>query len=663
MNVSSMRLAHAAGTLFLWPMAYAVAAGSSAFVLRHLSWVPALDVNRVPAPDTFKMVFWSAGALVAIWILYGIAILVRRARTGAGRGFETIAEVNRRLRFLVALPFIPALTYPGVERDSPKETLFLTAIVALVAGVGAYAWLAPPRVEGADPRSGPEAPRPVRDGLSWAGAGAALAVIALWVGYGAFFSWLSITNHHALNTRTADLGYYDNIFFQSIHGHPLGCSFIKAGYHGSAHFDPLLVVLSPLYLLYPRAEGLLVLQSVWLGAGVVPAYLIARDKLRSRLAGVALAAMYAMHPALHGANMYEFHSLTLLTPILLWLLYFLQIEAYERYAVALVVALFCREDVALLLCFVGAYAVLTRRPRRVRAGWLTILASLAYFAVVKRFFMTSTDLLMSGKDAYSFAYYYDALIPNHNGVAGLLASLVTNPVFVVTTMLREAKILYVVTLFFPLVFLPFVARPGRLMLVYGLLFALLASKDTVYSVHYQYSANLLPVAFALAPAALAQIEEGPVARALGLDGRRLSRSLLAAAFAASVLVSWKFGGVVDNRTFKGGPADVARSLTDRDRETYAWVRAQADSIPAGASVGVTDHLGAHTSNRMTAFSYPQRHDVDYLFIDEAELQATELDTHTRNLRSGMFELVARRDRLALYKRTSKPPAPGDAAAP
>jgi len=57
--------------------------------------------------------------------------------------------------------------------------------------------------------------------------------------------------------------------------------------------------------------------------GVVPAYLLARGRLDSRLAGVALAAMYAVYPALHGANMYEFHSLTLLSPLVLTLLYFL----------------------------------------------------------------------------------------------------------------------------------------------------------------------------------------------------------------------------------------------------------------------------------------------------------------------------------------------------
>src|SRR5439155_12102520 len=120
------------------------------------------------------------------------------------------------------------------------------------------------------------------------------------------------------------LGFYDNIFYQSIHGHPLGCSFVKTGYHGSSHFDPILVLLSPLYLVWPRAELLLVLQSVWLGSGVVPVYLLARAQRASRAAAIALATMYAVYPALHGANAYEFHSLTLAVPLVLWLLFFLE---------------------------------------------------------------------------------------------------------------------------------------------------------------------------------------------------------------------------------------------------------------------------------------------------------------------------------------------------
>jgi uncharacterized membrane protein len=422
------------------------------------------------------------------------------------------------------------------------------------------------------------------------------------------------------------------------------------GYHGSAHFDPILVLLSPLYLLYPRAEFLLVLQSVWLGAGVVPVYLIARERLASRAAGVALAAMYAAYPALHGANMYEFHSLTLITPVALWMLYFLETGRHRAYWLLLLPTLLVREDIAILMCFVGGYAILSRRPGWARLGWITIAVSTIYFAIVKRFFMTSTDIFMSGKDSYSFAYYYDDLIPNHNSVAGLLVSLLTNPVFVLKTMLGEQKILYVLTLFVPLIFLPFFARPGRFMLAWGMLFCLLASRPAVYSIHFQYSCIIIPVAFAMLPEALRQIEEGRFVQARGLDGVRFRRALLAAGFATSLLISWKYGGILDNASFHGGFGPVARSLSEKDKETYAWIRSEVEKIPLEDSVGMTNRTGAHAANRRAAFFYPEHSDVDWVFIDETELRGGDLDRHNKALQSGVLELVSKHDRFSIYRR-------------
>ena len=42
---------------------------------------------------------------------------------------------------------------------------------------------------------------------------------------------------------------------------------------------------------------------------VVPIYLIGRHWSLSRLMSVVVAACFVLHPAVHGANMYEFHSL------------------------------------------------------------------------------------------------------------------------------------------------------------------------------------------------------------------------------------------------------------------------------------------------------------------------------------------------------------------
>ena len=404
------RVARAGKSWLLWPVLYAVALGAGGWSFYRNSLLSTIDTNKLGDGDRKQALIWVGGAAAALLVVYLAAIVIRRVRSGEWRTVETVSLLDRWLTPALAVPCLGYLRLAGIERDSPKLSLFLAAACAFVAGKSVYHWtraLAPARPDADD------APRPR---FQWASALLAGAVVAgLWAAYGYFFSRLAITHHHALVTRTTDLGYYDNIFYSSIHGRPLGCSFVKAGTHVSAHFDPVLVLLSPLYLLYPRAELLLVLQSVWLGSGVIPAYLIGRRVLESRVAGVVLATMLAVYPAMHGANMYEFHSLTLIGPLVLWLLYFLETQATKRYFLVLVLLLLCREDVPLLMCVVGFYAIVSQRPNGARMGIATIALSVAYFVVAKGVFMKSSGILNAGKDAYSYDYYYDALNPSRTG--------------------------------------------------------------------------------------------------------------------------------------------------------------------------------------------------------------------------------------------------------
>jgi uncharacterized membrane protein len=544
---------------------------------------------------------------------------------------------------VLALPFVAALRLPGIEKSSAKLALVMVALVAVICARGFYALPLPALHEGTEEDKPPSRTREI---VSMALA--ALAIAALWAGYSYFFTRLSITNHHALNTRTTDLGYYDNIFYQSIHGRPLGCSFIKAGYHGSAHFDPILVLLSPVYAIYPRAEILLALQSVWLGAGVVPVYLLAKEKLKSRISGVILAVIYAGYPALHGANMYEFHSLTLISPLVLWLLYFFEIGATKRYFAMLFALLLCREDVPLLMCFVGAYAIISLKPGGARIGRYTIAISLIYFVLAKSVFMTSSSLLGAGKDSYSYAYYYEELIPDKSGAGQLIVSLLTNPAFAFKLMLEEQKVIFLLLLFMPLAFLPFFAKNGRIMLVYGLLFCLLASRDPVFSIHFQYASILFPIAFALTPITLRRVHESGTS-AIGIEGPRLARALLGAALVASLLISWKYSGLTENASFRGGFSPVTRKLNPEQKARHDWVEQQIAKIPPGASVGATNKLGPHISNRRYAYFYPER-PTDYVFADETELKGPQLERHTKQIAQGDLIELGRNGKLVLLIR-------------
>jgi uncharacterized membrane protein len=490
-------------------------------------------------------------------------------------------------------------------------------------------------------------------GASRAVAGGVVTIAA--TAYALILSRLTITQHRALGTRVSDLGYYDNILYQSSHGRLLGCSFLRAGYHGAAHFDPILIVLSPLHRLHPGAETLLVLQSVWLASGAFPVYFLARRVLGSRAPAVLAALAYLAYPALAGANAYDFHSLTLAVPPLLWMACCFEAGQRAGYFVALGVALLCREDVALLLCFVGVAIARAGRPGAARLGAITIAASALYFAVARAVFMPSPGPGDGGQVVKTYWWYYADLVPEGGGLRELVTTVVTRPLVVLGVVLREAKLVFVLQLFLPLAFVPLAARRGRIALLYGLAFCLLASRAAVFDIHHQYPCVLFPVLFALLPYGLRRLRDEGL---LGRPGaRRGSPRLLAAACGAiataSLLVSCKFGIFLPNASFRAGSAPLVRELSPEQEETYAWVKEQAARIGEQESVGVSQSLGPHVSSRMRAYFYPAELDVDWVFIDESETVGEGLGAHHRAIRSGALIEIARHGKLALFRRAER----------
>jgi len=647
-SLLAARLAQAGTTYLVVPVLAAMALGSTLWFAKP-ERLKFLDNNKVTYEDQ------KAAAIRVALVLGGIVLMVvgvalyTKLRRGALRLPSAFAKVGAFATALLGVPFGLALFQKNLEKESPKLALFYAVLFAAPIGVAIYRTFRDP----VPSLEGDETPAPaskLKERLSKAAA--FVAVVGLWLGYGFFFTRLSIVNHHALTTRTIDLGYYDNIFWQSVHGHPLACTFIKAGYHGSAHFDPILVLLSPLYLLYPRAEFILGLQSFWCGAGAIPVYLIARHHLGSRFQSVLLSACWVLHPALQGANMYEFHSLTLAGPPLMFALYFLLREKRWAYWVAFAACLLVREDLPLMLCMVGAWAILQPNGRLRGTGILTIVLSLAYFVVVKKWFMTSSGVIMSGPEAYSYAYYYEEMIPGGKGIGGLLLSLLTNPAFVIAQAFEEAKVEFLVTVFLPLLFLPFAGRGGRLLLVYGLMFCLLASRTAVFSTHFQYTNTILPFAFFLAPQALKQIADGKLAGAYGLSSARLQRALAVTALFASIAVTFKFGGIVENKSFRGGFYPVVRELSDEGRANYEFVEEMIAKIPPTASVAASNRMGPHISNRREAYFYGQK-SAEFILLDERELKPDRKTALRKALTAATIVEVGRRGSLVLYQQAPK----------
>jgi uncharacterized membrane protein len=641
-DATAERLAAVATGWLFWPALAAIGLGAGAFGLAHPDKLGVLDTNKLSEVDRRHALLWVAAAAAAIALVHLAVNVVRRVRTGSWQVVHAASAANRWLIGLCALPFVAALRRPGIEADSPMLTLALVAGCAIFVGRVAY------ELPDIDDPEADAPPGPRRAAL--ARAAAALAVGALVAGFAFLLARLALLQHAALATRTADLGVYANVLWQTAHGHPLACSFLKSGTHLSAHVDPILVLLAPIYRLYPHAATLLVAQAVWLASGAVPVYLLARDRLASRGAGVVFAAAWVLYPALQGLALDEFHSLALAAPLLVWLAYLLQRGATKRYVVVLALALACREDLGLVLAVFGAAALASRTPRARALGAVTVLASIAWFVLARLVLLRAGGLGVAGPDAAPYEATWEAMIPDKNGLAGLAASIVANPAFAVKTAFAEAKVDFLLVSLVPLALLPLAAKGGRAALAVGLAACLLASRAAVFGPPYRYAALFFPFAFALAPLGVARLERGALPGLAVIDGRRLRRALLGAVLAASLLASWKLGALTDNLSFKPNGAKLVRALTTSERETSTWLRATIERIPAGAAVAATPKLGPHAADRARAYAYPERSTTEYVLADETELRGPELERHQKAVSRGELVELARRGRMALFRR-------------
>ncbi len=179
-------------------------------------------------------------------------------------------------------------------------------------------------------------------------------VIVFIIAYAIFFSYYTILKHNAFQTSAYDLGIYMQSLWNTIHGNGLFYTTLWEGSRFAAHFEPILFFILPIYAAFPKAETLLILQSVILALGALPVYWLARDELGKK-AGVVFAAAYLLYPALHGVNSFDFHGSALAIPVLLFCFYAFKKGRYPLSIFLAILAMMCKENVSLVIFTMGLY--------------------------------------------------------------------------------------------------------------------------------------------------------------------------------------------------------------------------------------------------------------------------------------------------------------------
>lgn len=135
------------------------------------------------------------------------------------------------------------------------------------------------------------------------------------------------------------------------------------------HFHPLLVLLGPVYWLFPSGLTLLVVQDLLFAASAVPIMRLASARLGDRL-GAAVGVSYLMSWGLWSAVESQFHEIAFAVPLISYsLCSWIESEGRSRSAIVSMAALvFVKEDLGLTVAAFGLVVIWIEWGRTTREG-------------------------------------------------------------------------------------------------------------------------------------------------------------------------------------------------------------------------------------------------------------------------------------------------------
>ena len=232
----------------------------------------------------------------------------------------------------------------------------------------------------------------------------------------------------------------------------------------------------------------------------------------------------------------------------------------------------------------------------------------------------------------------------------MLQTLLSNPSFVLGSLLTEAKLEYALLIFAPLAFVPLRRPIGALFVLPGLLFTLLSTDYApTISIGYQYTAFWTPYLFV---AAVLLLRSDTFAPLPATEARAARSGWLGALALLTLVCSVQYGAVFQQTTAGGGiyavfpfgtgPLDLRRRQLRDD-----MLRA----LPPAASVAASESVAPHVSNRATAYTLREGvRDAEYVAFGLVPEAPGEHLLIRPLLASGEFGVVAMNSGYALLER-------------
>lgn len=249
------------------------------------------------------------------------------------------------------------------------------------------------------------------------------------------------------------------------------------------HFHPILMLLAPLWALFPTPETLLITQAFLVALSIIPVWLFTRSRV-GLWPTIAITVAYSVSWPIQGLIDFDFHEVAFAIPFLAWAIY---LYGRNRFGLALICAsglLLVREDMfVIVLAFCFLLALKRKYLLAGIGGGIALAGYVVAMIIVIPAFSPSGGYLYWSLGSFGDSPS-EALLSMLSDPARMLATLVTPSEKVITLLLIFAPVAFL-SLFSPYVFL---AAPLILQ-------RFLSDREVYWGTEFHYSAILAPIIF------------------------------------------------------------------------------------------------------------------------------------------------------------------------
>src|SRR2546430_7121179 len=303
-------------------------------------------------------------------------------------------------------------------------------------------------------------------------------------------SYQAILRYETFKAGAFDLGNMDQVLWNTIHGRFFQFTNQAIDWYGpptrlAIHFEPIILPLSLLYAFHADPRILLVFQTLALGSGALPVFLLTQKYIPEwPIFAPLMATAYLLSPALLGVNIFDFHPVSLATPLLLYAILALTYKRYVWFLIACILACMCKEDIPLTVALLGI--LLIWKYKLPRLGTALFIGGLLWSFLAFKFIIPH---FYSGVQANNYWYRYETL---GSSPGAAVANIVIHPWLLLTTFFTIDRFYYLFGLVRSVGFLPLLAPVLLLPALPSLAVNILSTDPLLYSGVYHYNAAIIP---------------------------------------------------------------------------------------------------------------------------------------------------------------------------